>query len=238
MKTNITKFCARAAATLAFPLKRLPVALLMMLTTATGWAEDLTDFVTVSSSGTATARFAFSDHFYRVDWSGINTSETSSVLLFYSSTYGYLKAQRNGNTSDLITLYASASSDYWKASNITGLTPGQSSDGYTRNADLATGASYPSVFKKVCTVTCLSASAPTWAWSADRLLHRLPPVGIHPHRPRLPCRGHHLCRAAGAAVPHETVGQPLQDISRNDDTYNKNKIKPQIQQRLNNKREL
>ncbi|MBR2292285.1 MAG: hypothetical protein IJ868_08260, partial [Prevotella sp.] len=58
MKTNITKFCARAAATLAFPLKRLPVALLMMLTTATAWATDLTDFVTVSSSGTATARFA------------------------------------------------------------------------------------------------------------------------------------------------------------------------------------
>jgi len=39
MKTNITKFCARAAATLAFPLKRLPVALLMMLTTATAWAD-------------------------------------------------------------------------------------------------------------------------------------------------------------------------------------------------------
>lgn len=38
MKTNITRFCARAAATLAFPLKRLPVALLMMLTTATAWA--------------------------------------------------------------------------------------------------------------------------------------------------------------------------------------------------------
>ncbi|MBQ8486273.1 MAG: InlB B-repeat-containing protein, partial [Prevotella sp.] len=39
MKTNITRFCARAAATLAFPLKRLPVALLMMLTTATAWAD-------------------------------------------------------------------------------------------------------------------------------------------------------------------------------------------------------
>ena len=35
MKTSITKFCARAAATLVFPPKRLPVALLMMFTTAT-----------------------------------------------------------------------------------------------------------------------------------------------------------------------------------------------------------
>ena len=41
MKTNITKFCARAAVTLAFPLKRLPVALLMMLTTATAWADGI-----------------------------------------------------------------------------------------------------------------------------------------------------------------------------------------------------
>ena len=46
-ETNITKFCARAAATLAFPLKRLPVALLMMLTTVTARAW-LTDFVAVS----------------------------------------------------------------------------------------------------------------------------------------------------------------------------------------------
>ena len=49
MKTNITKFCARAAATLAFPLKRLPVALLMMLTTATVWA---TSTSTINVGGT------------------------------------------------------------------------------------------------------------------------------------------------------------------------------------------
>ena len=168
MKTNITKFCARAAATLAFPLKRLPVALLMMLTTATAWAQDLTDFVTVSSSGTATARFAFNDHFYRVDWSGINTSETSSVKLFLSS-WGDFRYSRNGSSS-ADNLYASASeSDKWQPSHITSLTPGQTSDGYTDYEKLATGASYQNnIFKKVCTVTCLSASAPTWAWSADR----------------------------------------------------------------------
>ena len=158
---SIPRFISRAAATLV----------LALLTTATAWAKegDLTDFVTVSSEGTATARFAFSDHFYRVDWSGINTSQTTSVQLIYNSKNGLLNAQRNGNPSSDIFLYASESSSAnWTTSHLTGLTPGQSSDGYTRNGDLATGASYPSVFKKVCTVTCLSASAPTWAWSADR----------------------------------------------------------------------
>lgn len=36
----------------------------------------LTDFLPVSSSGTATGYFTYSDHFYKVEWSGINTSET------------------------------------------------------------------------------------------------------------------------------------------------------------------
>ena len=147
------------------------VLLLALLTAQTAGATALTDFVTVSSQGTATARFAFSDHFYRVDWSGINTSQTTSVLLNYSSTWGRLVAERNGYTKSDITLYASASLDSWESSHITGLTPGQSSDGYTSYADLATGASdttNPPVYKKVCTVTCLSANAPTWNWSADR----------------------------------------------------------------------
>ncbi|MBQ9560292.1 MAG: InlB B-repeat-containing protein, partial [Bacteroidaceae bacterium] len=146
------------------------VLLLALLTAQTAWATALTDFVTVSSQGTATARFAYSDHFYRVDWSGINTSQTTSVLLNYSTTWGRLVAERNGYTKSDITLYASASLDSWESSHVTGLTPGQSSDGYTTYADLATGASdtsNPPVYKKVCTVTCLSAT-PTWAWSADR----------------------------------------------------------------------
>ena len=144
------------------------VLLLALLTTVTARATDLTDFVTVSSQGTATARFAFSDHFYRVDWTGINTSQTTSVLLYYNPTYGDLKALSNGETG-IISLYVSASaSTYWKSSHITGLTPGQSSDGYTNYANLATGASLTADgFKKVCTVTCLSANAPTWNWSAD-----------------------------------------------------------------------
>jgi len=144
------------------------VQLLALLTAQTAWATALTDFVTVSSQGTATARFAFSDHFYRVDWTGINTSQTTSVLLYYNPTYGDLKALSNGETG-IISLYVSAStSTYWKSSHITGLTPGQSSDGYTNYANLATGASLTADgFKKVCTVTCLSANAPTWNWSAD-----------------------------------------------------------------------
>ena len=138
------------------------LALLATAQTARAW---LTDFVAVSQQGTATARFAYSDHFYRVDWSGINSVTTTVKLDFITS--GTMVAQRNGNTSSFITLYASeSSSDRWCTSHITGLTPGQSSDGYTNYADLATGAS--SGKKKVCTVTCLSASAPTWAWSADR----------------------------------------------------------------------
>ena len=142
------------------------VLLLALLTaqTARAW---LTDFVAVSQQGTATARFAYSDHFYRVDWSGINSVTTTVKLDFITS--GTMVAQRNGNTSNTITLYASESSSYpWYTSHITGLTPGQSSDGYTKYADLATGASnITNGGKKVCTVTCLSAT-PTWVWSADR----------------------------------------------------------------------
>ncbi|MBQ8096954.1 MAG: hypothetical protein IJ243_07720, partial [Prevotella sp.] len=81
-----------------------------------------------------------------------------------------MKAYTNGDTSSFISLYAnSSSSTYWTASYITGLTPGQSSDGYTSYEKLSTGASNKTNGgKKVCTVTCLSASAPTWAWTADR----------------------------------------------------------------------
>ena len=56
------------------------------------------------------------------------------------------------------------------------------------------------------------------AYDADEHLHRLAPVGIHPHRPRLLGRGSHPCGAARAAVPHEVVGQALPHVSRNDDT--------------------
>ena len=149
----------------------LLLATLLTATAAqTAGAQELTDFLTVSSSGTASGYFAFSDHFYRVDWSGINTSKTTSVQLYYNE-YDRLRASTNNDPKSSITLYASASNtDYWMPSQITGLTPGQSSDGYTTYADLATGAqgtTYPPTYKKVCTVTCMAANTPTWNWSAD-----------------------------------------------------------------------
>ncbi len=141
--------------------------LLALLTAQTAGAqEDLTGFLTVSSSGTASAYFAYSDHFYRVDWTGINTTQTTSVKLTYNPTYGRLRAQRNGNTSSFITLAANAdASAHWNTSHITGLTPGQSSDGYTSYTNLSANA--VTKCAKVCTVTCMAANTPTWNWSAD-----------------------------------------------------------------------
>ncbi|MBQ9560408.1 MAG: InlB B-repeat-containing protein, partial [Bacteroidaceae bacterium] len=145
------------------------VLLLALLTAQTAWAQELTDFLPVSSSGTASGYFAYSNHFYKVDWTGINTDETSSVQLFISS-YNDIRYMINGN-SGTDNLYASATeSDKWSPSHITSLTPGQSSDGYTNFGKLATGASHttnPQVFKKVCTVTCVAALKPKWNWSSD-----------------------------------------------------------------------
>ena len=142
------------------------VLLLALLTAQTAAATDLTDFLTVSSSGTASGYFAFSNHFYRVDWTGINTYQTTSVQLHYNATYGYLEAQTNGNTSNVTSLFTNAdTSPRWKASDITGLTPGQSSDGYTSYGVLSANAGNKSA--KVCTVTCVAALKPKWNWSSD-----------------------------------------------------------------------
>ncbi len=145
----------------------LLLATLLTATTAqTAAATDLTGFLTVSSSGTASGYFAFSDHFYRVDWSGINTSETSSVRL-ESDSDGRLVAYRNDNSGSTTFLRVDeTSSTEWPTSSITGLTPGQSSSGYTSFDKLATGASNSSR-KKVCTVTCVAALKPKWNWSSD-----------------------------------------------------------------------
>ena len=127
--------------------------------------------MTVSSSGTATGYFTYNNHFYKVEWSGINTSETTSVK-FHCNTYGKLTAETNGTngTNGNYYLFADSNGTDWTLPYITNLTPSQSSDGYTFRGELATGAnvtSNPIVFKKVCTVTCMAANAPTWNWSAD-----------------------------------------------------------------------
>ena len=123
----------------------------------------LTDFLPVSSSGTATGYSTYENHFYKIEWSGINTSETSSVQLHI---YNYrLRCYRNDNVSSCVSLYENASNSYWESSYITNLAPGQSSSGYTSFAKLGKGAD--SGLKKVCTVTCMAANTPTWNWAAD-----------------------------------------------------------------------
>ena len=118
----------------------------------------LTDFLPVSSSGTATGYSTYENHFYKIEWSGINTSETSSVQLHI---YNYrLRCYRNDNVSSCVSLYENASNSYWESSYITNLALGQSSSGYTSFAKLGKGAD--SGLKKVCTVTCMAANTPTW----------------------------------------------------------------------------
>ena len=134
----------------------------------------LTDFLPVSASGTATGYSTYDNHFYKIEWSGINTSETTSVKLYIAirdNPYYYQRLRCNRNNGDaMVVLYASASDSPWESSYITNLTPGQSSDGYTSYPKLGKGASntsIPHVYKKVCTVTCMAANTPTWNWSDD-----------------------------------------------------------------------
>ena len=128
----------------------------------------LTDFLPVSSSGTATGYSTYDNHFYKIEWSGINTSETSSVQLYIdNNSYAQhlLRCYRNDNVSSCVSLYENASNSYWESSYITNLALGQSSSGYTSFAKLGKGAD--SGLKKVCTVTCMAANTPTWNWSDD-----------------------------------------------------------------------
>ena len=138
MKGKILKKVIAAALVLTLVWGAVPIPPVAdmfgdMVITANAAQGDLTDFLTVSSSGTATGYFTFENHFYKVDWFGINTTETTSVLFHYSSTYDDLEAERNGNTKDSILLspIAETSTFRWNASYIRGLTPGQHSDGYT-----------------------------------------------------------------------------------------------------------
>lgn len=69
---------------------------------------DLSGFLDCSS-GSAKGYFTYSDHFYKVEWTGINTSETSSVQLQFSASYGRLEAYRNGDSKSSSMLYPDAS---------------------------------------------------------------------------------------------------------------------------------
>ena len=128
--------------------------LLMSLTTLTARADALTGFLSCSS-GSATGYFTYSDHFYKVEWTGINTSETTSVQLIEEN--GCLTVRRNSNSGSTSALYANAAE--WPVSSITRLTEGQSSSGDTNGA----GAGSSSTI--TCTITCTPANEPTWNWS-------------------------------------------------------------------------
>ena len=139
---------------------------LTFLGASAGTEGHLTGFLDCSS-GSATGYFTYSNHFYRIEWTGINTSETSSVQLQRSISWNRLEAYTNGDSSSSIMLRSEAGSDAnWTPGHITGLTPGQSSSGYTSFNKLATGAGNNSK-KKVCTVTCVAALKPKWNWSND-----------------------------------------------------------------------
>lgn len=131
--------------------------LLMMLTTLTARADALTGFLSCSS-GSATGYFTYSDHFYKVEWTGINTSETTSVQLIEEN--GCLMVRRNSNSGSTSALYANATE--WQVSSITSLTEGESSSGETNGAGTGSSSTI------TCTITCTPADEPTWNWSTDR----------------------------------------------------------------------
>ena len=121
----------------------------------------LTDWLD-TSSGSATGYFTYSNHFYKVEWTGINTSQTSSVRLAIDNQ-SKIAAQKN-NTYSFISL---CDKDYYdiKESAITGCKAGNSVLLYTSDGNLATGAGND--IKKVCTITCVAANSPEWNWTED-----------------------------------------------------------------------
>ena len=76
-------------------------ALFLTLFSASAWAKGITDFLDCSS-GSATGYFIYSDHFYKIEWTGINSSETQSVRLDYSSSFNRLEAYTNGDTTSTL----------------------------------------------------------------------------------------------------------------------------------------
>ena len=126
--------------------------------------ENVTGFLDCSS-GSATGYITYKNHFYKIEWTGINTAETSSVQLQRSTSFNRMEAYRNGDSSSSTILRdADGSSSVWSGSAVDALAPGESSSGYTTFAKLATGASNNS-YKKVCTVTCVESKRPIWIWS-------------------------------------------------------------------------
>ncbi len=162
LRASLKRMFARVTMTLA----------LMVLTTATAWADEyLTDFLPVSS-GTATGYFTYNNHFYKVEWKNIKDG-VIDVQLFWRTVSGVeaLKATYRLLGRYEVDLYATATQDdRWQLSSITSLTPGQSSSGLSYSPNFAQGASNAAnnnVFVGVCTITCMEVDTPTWNWSED-----------------------------------------------------------------------
>ncbi|MBQ6266713.1 MAG: InlB B-repeat-containing protein [Clostridia bacterium] len=120
-----------------------------------------------TSSGSATGYFTYGNHFYKIEWTSIDGTQTVSLMLDISTSDGYLRAYRNGSTSSATYLYSTTSNtSHWTKTDLTDLTPGQSTHGYTSNRFIAAGSSSTNM-TKVCTVTCVAASEPTWDWAPN-----------------------------------------------------------------------
>ncbi len=120
------------------------------------------------SSGSAEGYFFYSDHFYKVEWTGINTESTAKVQLCVGNDCLYANVRGTTTYSNKsIAFFRNATlRSNWTPSEIENLIAGQSSSGYTNDQRLAEGAS-ARVYKKVCTITCVAANAPAWDWSDD-----------------------------------------------------------------------
>ncbi|MBR4727692.1 MAG: InlB B-repeat-containing protein [Clostridia bacterium] len=139
---------------------------LFTMTPFTANAVSVTGFLD-TSSGSATGYFTYENHFYKIEWSSIDGSQTVSLMLDISTTDGYLRAYRNNSTSSATYLYSTTSNtNHWAKTDFTNLTPGQSTHGYTSNRFIAAGSSSTNM-TKVCTVTCVAANAPSWNWAGD-----------------------------------------------------------------------
>lgn len=153
-----------------------PVSILLALMMAFGLfsivpltadASSITGFFDCRS-GSAEGYFFYSDHFYKVEWTGINTESTAKVQLCVGNGCLYATVRGTTTYSNIsIAFFRNATlRSNWTPSEIENLIAGQSSSGYTNDQLLAEGAS-ARVYKKVCTITCVAANAPAWDWSDD-----------------------------------------------------------------------
>ena len=148
-------------------LSLIMVFSLFIIVPITADASSITGFFDCTS-GSAEGYFFYSNHFYKVEWTGINTESTAKVQLCVANDCLYATVKDTTTYSNIsIAFFRNATlRSNWTPSEIVNLIAGQSSSGYTNSDALAAGAS-ARVYKKVCTITCVAANAPAWDWSDD-----------------------------------------------------------------------